>query len=124
MTNENFVESGLALIKHKDILRRKIKEVLTLGVGKYLLVYADKKVDLTVTPTLEKVVKGIIVIDNTSKNRDYLAKNWSEFIEVQTTLVFLDETTGVNWSITPYIHEKIKGSADVKKDLAVLASNA
>ena len=124
MDDVEFQEAGLALLRHKDILRKQILEIKREGDCVFEIERKTGKVKLHISLNLPEAKPGTIVVENTKKNRDLLAANWELFVKNQTTIIFLERNSPTNWSICPYIHEKIKGNSHVRKDLDSLATNA
>jgi len=123
MTLADFAEHALALVQHKDLIKKQISEIHKKSDVEYEIVYNDKIVALHISPTLEKAHSGTIICDNTKKNVDAVVQNWDELIKLNTTILFLNVKTGGNWSLHPKTHQKIMGSDNILKGLKSIYAN-
>lgn len=103
-----FLEDALTLLRHKDVMRRQIKDITIVSDSQAHVVFKTKEQDVYAVVDLDKAYDGVVFCDNTRANVEKLLALWDDFCKYPlATITFLDAQQGVHWSICPFLHNKI-----------------
>lgn len=109
-------------LKHQDLIKREIKEIVEKP-GELIL---KKKIDekwLIKNELPETINSFGIVVPNTRDNFKKLLNNWKNYINESHKIIFVNVSKNDKWIINPWQHNKIADKTSLKLGLETMFKN-
>ncbi len=124
-------EWTVIFLRTRDILPKKIEKI-TEDDDRVTVLYKDGRKEVYLIKGLELSTKDIavdsadsivLVCYNTVSNLDFVVREWNILVEMQKLrIVFVNPSSRHQrrWMLTPYIHNKIADTANLKNGLMAI----